>query len=190
MAATLEAIGRTGVFLRPVLRPRRRNQVRLLVLLDRDGSMAPFQMLVDTMVESIGRSGLSDRMICWYFHNTPKDYLYAHPTLTERHELAEVLAQHARGNEVLIVGDGGAARRVFRGSRLEETRAFLDILRQETYLGAWLNPLPRERWEGTTAQDIAALVPMFPLDLEGLIDTVNVLCGRPYRPGKGSHHGP
>jgi uncharacterized protein with von Willebrand factor type A (vWA) domain len=187
--ATLAAIGRAGVFLRPVLRPRRRNQVRLLLLLDRRGSMVPFQPLVDTLVQSIRRSGLSDRLTCFYFHNTPAKHVYAQPGLTDRRPLQDVRSQFARGNEVVIVSDAGAARRSFRSSRVTDTRTFLDGLRQQTFLIAWLNPVPRERWEGTTAEDVARLVPMFPLDSEGLIDTVNVLCGRPYRAGKGSNDG-
>jgi hypothetical protein len=151
--------------------------------------MEPFQPLTDTLVESIRRSGLADRLTRYYFHNVPRQHFYKHPLLSQRQPLAESLSTYARGNEVLIVSDAGAARTSYRSSRLEDTRSFLDALSRETYLMAWLNPLPRERWEGTTAEDVAKLIPMFPLDIEGLIDTVNVLSGRPYRPSKAPRDG-
>jgi uncharacterized protein with von Willebrand factor type A (vWA) domain len=37
-----------------------------------------------------------------------------------------------------------------------------------TKLIAWLNPIPPERWQGTTAQFLAHLVPMYPLAPHGL----------------------
>ena len=48
-----------------------------------------------------------------------------------------------------------------------------------TYLLAWLNPVPESRWSRSTAEAIRALVPMFPLSRDGLIDTVNTLRGVP-----------
>ncbi len=54
-----------------------------------------------------------------------------------------------------------------------------------TYLYAWLNPMPRNRWEKTTAEDIARIVPMFSVNREGLNDAVNILRGHPFPSGVG-----
>jgi len=45
--------------------------------------------------------------------------------------------------------------------------------------------MPKTRWKATTAEDIACMVPMFPLDREGLNDAVNILRGHPFPAGVG-----
>ncbi|NEO74062.1 MAG: hypothetical protein F6K52_32545 [Moorea sp. SIO3H5] len=40
---------------------------------------------------------------------------------------------------------------------------------------AWLNPMPCNRWTGTTAGEIRPLVPMFEFSREGLQNAINVL---------------
>lgn len=50
---TIEEICRTGVCLRHVLRPRRRNVVNLLVLVDRAPAMEAFSLLVESLIEGI-----------------------------------------------------------------------------------------------------------------------------------------
>ncbi len=182
---TIQAICRTGFFLGPAMQPRRRNQAALLALIDCQGSMAPFAPFVEMLLESIVRGGMLGRVSCYYFHDAPQEMLYARPNLTGAQPLQNVLAAQAKENSVLIVSDGGAARGNFDGQRLEDTRSFLTALTACTYLYAWLNPVPPGRWRGTTAEDIAALIPMFSLDRDGLNDAVNILRGHPFAPGIG-----
>jgi uncharacterized protein with von Willebrand factor type A (vWA) domain len=181
--STIEEICRTGFFLRPKLKPRRRNQARLLLLLDREGSMAPFNLLVDTLVESIQRGGMLGGVILKYFHDCPREFLFADPQMIEALPLEEVLAQHARETSVLVVSDAGAARGQYEGQRVKDTRGFLETLATYTYLYAWLNPVPVRRWRATSAEDIARLVPMFSLSRDGLQDCINILRGLPFPPG-------
>ncbi len=81
------------------------------------------------------------------------------------------------------MSDAGAARGNYDEKRLANTRAFLKTLNTYTYLYAWLNPMPLKRWAATTAEDITRIVPMFPLDREGLNDAINILRGQPFPPG-------
>lgn len=67
--------------------------------------------------------------------------------------------------------------------RRDETKIFLHQLRSYTYLYAWLNPVPLYRWHFTTAEDIAQLAPMYPLDRDGLDDAITILRGHPFPPG-------
>lgn len=177
---TINSICRTGLFLRPVLRPRRRNQANLMVLVDRQGSMAPFAPLIEAAIESILRGGLLGKTSFYYFHDCPEGFLYQRPNLTKALSLETVLQEKAKGNSILIISDAGAARGYYDKMRIAETKTFLQILSTYTYLYAWLNPMPQNRWLATTAEDIACMVPMFPLDREGLNDTVNILRGHPF----------
>jgi hypothetical protein len=180
---TINNVCRSGLLLRPVLQPRRRNQARLLVLVDQQGSMAPFAPLIDAMIESILRGGLLGKTSLYYFHDCPEGLLYQRPSLTDALPLEAVVDEQAKSNSVLIVSDAGAARGYYDRRRVAETQAFLKTLSVYTYLYAWLNPMPKTRWQATTAEDIAGMVPMFTLNQEGLNDAVNILRGHPFPRG-------
>ncbi|MEI6046636.1 MAG: hypothetical protein WCS37_19970, partial [Chloroflexota bacterium] len=51
VSATVKELGRTGILLKPIMQPRHRNQAKLLILLDQQGSMAPFTLLTDALLE-------------------------------------------------------------------------------------------------------------------------------------------
>lgn len=69
--ATVLRRSRSGVASPPVLRPRRRNQAHLLVLVDRKGSMTPFHGYVDEVCVAIAQAGRLGRVGTFYFHDTP-----------------------------------------------------------------------------------------------------------------------
>ncbi|MCC5628131.1 VWA domain-containing protein [Nostoc sphaeroides CHAB 2801] len=183
--ATIRNLCSSGWLLQPVLRPRRRNQAQLVVLVDQQGSMAPFASLIEATIESILRGGLLGKTNLYYFHDCPEKLLYQRPNLTHALLLETILNEKAKGNSILIIGDAGAARGYYDLQRVKETKLFLQTLSTYTYLYAWLNPMPKSRWVATTAEDIACMIPMFPLDREGLSDAVNILRGHPFPPGVG-----
>ena len=55
---------------------------------------------------------------------------------------------------VIIFSDAGAARQRSVYSRYEETYDFLERLLPKVQRLAWLNPLPRFRWQDNTAEEI------------------------------------
>jgi uncharacterized protein len=69
--ATVARRARLGVGSIPVLRPRRRNQANLLLLVDRKGSMAPFHDYVSEVCTAIAQAGGLGRVGILYFHDTP-----------------------------------------------------------------------------------------------------------------------
>jgi uncharacterized protein with von Willebrand factor type A (vWA) domain len=71
VAATIRERARRGVANPPVLVPRRRNAVRLLMLMDRHGSMTPFHGYVDYVVGAIRHAGRIDDVSTAYFHDVP-----------------------------------------------------------------------------------------------------------------------
>lgn len=71
MSATINIRSQTGVVSPIVLVPARRNTARLLLLVDRLGSMAPFHGLVDLVCSAIQQSGRLKQMDIYYFHDEP-----------------------------------------------------------------------------------------------------------------------
>ena len=74
-----------------------------------------------------------------------------------------------------MVSDGGAARGYRHRERVSATTEVIWEIQQHTNLIAWLNPVPQLRWNSTTAKIISHLVPMFPMNREGLIQAISTL---------------
>jgi len=177
--ATIDRVVQQGVLLEPVLLPRRINRTELLLLIDQKGSMVPFHALSQRLAETAQRGGRLGEAGIYYFHNCPTRYLYQDPTRQKAEAVTDVLAQlRPERSAVLIFSDAGAARGGFSIERLELTQKFLDQLKQRVRYVAWLNPMAKERWFGTTAGEVARLVPMFEFSRQGLDGAIDVLRGR------------
>ena len=210
--ATLDRYARTGVFTGPVLIPPRRNTARLLLLVDRNGSMTPYGAYVEHLVREIRNAGRLESIATWYFHNLPTSRvdtgvlsrlpdpfspeldpvlgliaplsagrLYADPDLTEPRMFSAVLHEIAYGTAAAVISDAGAARGTLQTGRLVGTVALIKALHAAHCTVAWINPVPAARWPGTTAEQVARHVPMFPLTADGLHRAVDALRGRPRR---------
>jgi uncharacterized protein with von Willebrand factor type A (vWA) domain len=176
--ATVNQIGQQGVLLEPVLVPRRVNRTELLLLIDQDGSMVPFHALSHRLAETAVRGGRLGKAGIYYFRNCPVDYFYHDSYHQEAEAIGQMLPRLPQRTAVLIFSDAGAARGGYSEERIELTQMFLTQLRQRIRYIAWLNPMPQKRWFGTTAGEIADLVPMFEMTRRGLQDAINVLRGR------------
>jgi uncharacterized protein with von Willebrand factor type A (vWA) domain len=179
MEATIQQVAQHGVLLNPVLVPRRTNRIELLLLIDQDGSMVPFHHLSQELADTALRGGRFSRVRVYYFHNCPDEYLYRDRYHLEAESIDDCLSNLPKARTVcLIFSDAGAARGGFSSRRRRLTKFFLKELRQYVRYTTWLNPVPRDRWETTTAHDIAALVPMFEVNRQEFYKAIDVLRGR------------
>jgi len=178
VAATIAEQARRGALTSPVLVPARRNLARLIVLVDASPSMVAWQSLNPTLAESLreGRLGLGT---LYYFHNVPDERLYERETLTHPVRLADLLDRHGTST-LLIVSDAGASRGRRNRERITETRRFLERVSPYWQPVAWVNPLPRRRWKGTSAERIARFpnLAMAELSDDGLVWAIDVLRGQ------------
>jgi len=212
LEGTIARRSRLGVATTVVLQPRRRNMARLLLLVDRQGSMDPFHRFCDEVCTAIQQAGRLEETALYYFHNVPAEgaddqvlealtgqlfpaldpvlpqiqplaegCVYADAALLSPEPLIDVLQTYAAGAAVVLLSDAGAVRNRYRISRLLDTIAFMKALRSYTSHYVWLNPLPKRYWLNNTATQIARHVPMFPLEREGIQQSVNVLRGQQYR---------
>lgn len=176
---TIERISRQGVLLEPVIVPRRVNRSKLLLLIDQDGSMMPFQNLSHQLAETAIRGGRLEDTDIYYFHNCPIDYLYRDRYYQVPKTIDDVLnSLRFPHTSALVFSDAGAARGGLNPERVEVTAQFLEQLREQVRHIAWLNPMPRYRWFGTSAGQIARLVPMFELTRQGLHNAISTLRGQ------------
>jgi hypothetical protein len=177
--ATIERIGQQGMLLEPVMVPSRVNRTELQLLIDQKGSMVPFHALSQRLADTAVRGGRLGKAGIYYFHNCPTKYIYRDTARQKAEPVSDFLAKlRPECSAVLIFSDAGAARGGYSLERLELTENFLYQLKQRVRYIAWVNPMATERWFGTTAGEIARLVPMFELSRQGLDSAIAVLRGR------------
>jgi len=178
VAATVEKICRQGILLQPVLMPRYVNRVKLVLLVDQGGSMMPFHHLSRQLIDKALRGGNIEQTSVYYFYNYPEKYLYSAPTRIKAQLTTNALESIGEKAGVFIVSDAGAARGNYNPERVEYTQKFIKQLRQSVRYYAWLNPMPNDSWQDTTAGEIARFVPMFEMSRQGLNAAINTLRGR------------
>lgn len=179
VSATIQVATEQGFYLGPIYQRRRRNGARLLMLIDQNGSMMPFHRFSRDLVETACQESylLPENVQTFYFHNVPGEWVYRDLYLTEPASLEEVLANCDAETSILIVSDAGAARGFRRQERIQETARVLRRIRRYSTLMAWLNPMPQSRWQGSSAEILAYLVPMFAMDRLGFGDAIAALRG-------------
>jgi uncharacterized protein len=179
--ATIEQTTRQGFYLAPVYRRREQNHAHLLLLVDQNGSMTPVHRFSRDLVETARYEGglAPENVNVFYFHNVPAASVYKDIYLTEPIELKTVLASCDNETSVLIVSDAGAARGYRKLERIRATTSCLFQLKRHTTLIAWLNPMPEERWIGSSAEIIANLVLMYEMDKDGLSKAIDIVRGQP-----------
>ena len=170
--ATVDKIGEDGFLITPVMITRRINRAEVLLLVDVSNSMIPFFLVSQLLVDNLQGTKLGKAEV-YYFRNCPGEYLFYHPQNPGGKLTSEVLAKlHQQRTVVLIISDAGAARGGINDQRIELTKDFLDELYGCVRQVAWLNPVPENRWRGTSAQGISQLVKMYDLDNSGLVAAV------------------
>lgn len=176
--ATLDRIARDGSLIAPVYRRTLRHHARLLLLIDRRGSMAPFHSLTNDLLATARQATTIEWVEARYFHDVITGTLYTDPLLNDPLTLDEAMAGCSPDTSVLVVSDAGAARGHLDSDRVLATVKMIADLRRHSPLLAWLNPMPTERWLRTSAQVIQHLLPMFSLDQDGLTDAVKAVRGQ------------
>ncbi len=161
--ATIKKIGRYGICLEPETKPQLINQIELVFLEDREGSMIPFRPMIDGLFTTVEKNRFQG-VYRYFFRNCPGDFVYLRPKGADT-ILLEDLPLKTQRTILVIISDAGAARGGHSFRRIEMTEKFLSAVQPRIKSLLWINPLPYKRWTGTTAADIAGLmgVKMFEL---------------------------
>jgi len=184
---TIDQTSRDAGELHLVFRTPRKNQARVLLLMDVGGSMMPWAHLVEALFSAA--SGLHHwrHFEALHFHNCPYDVLYEKMWSGETVATAEVLRDDTRFPKetfLILVGDASMAP-----SELTDRYGAIDYsyrndtpglvwlhrLRTRFERAVWLNPQPTTWWNSWTVKVIRRLYPMFPLTVEGLEEAIDTL---------------
>jgi uncharacterized protein len=176
---TVENIACDGLLIEPVLDPLRTNRIEVLLLVDRKGSMVPFHLIAESLVESAQKGGRLAQAGAYYFYNLPRDCLYLTPALVKAEPLQAIYNRiHPDHTAVLIFSDAGAARGRINDQRVALTEAFIRHMNRFVRRAVWINPMPRDRWTDTSAEKIKEFIHMYEFSRQDLYRAIDDLRGR------------
>ena len=161
----------------------RKNTVKVLLLIDSDGSMLPYSRLCNRLFQAVSRSNHFKDLQVYYFHNAIYDQLYTTPRckIYDSVETEWVFNRLDSEYKVIFVGDAAMApSELYR----KGGNAIIGLFNKETGMEwfakfkkrfkklIWLNPIEKMSWEWTygaqTIQAIGEMFPMYELTLDGL----------------------
>jgi len=172
-----------------VFRPPRRNNVRLLLLMDVGGTMEPFYEPVSQLLTALHENHGLREFQPYYFHNCVYDSLYrrAGMSRTDAVPTADLLRRLDTQWKVAIVGDGAMhpaelfdAYGSIDPKVTTETPGVVWLQRIAGHFdrAVWINPEPASAWERwQTTRVVRRLFPMFPLTVDGVTDAMRALVG-------------
>ena len=86
----------------------RKNNIKLLILIDSGGSMEPYSELCSLLFQSAQKAGSFSKLKIYYFHNFIGRYLYTSPEITLETQLdtSRILRETPSDYRVIIIADG------------------------------------------------------------------------------------
>ncbi len=172
-----------------VFRAPRRNDVRLLMLMDVGGTMDPYYEPMSQLLTALHDERGLRAFEPYYFHNCIYDHVYTRARLSRPDAIptGDLLRRLDERWKVLIVGDaamhpaellephGGIDPRITSST---PGIIWLQRLTGHFERAVWINPDEQRLWsQSHTARLIARLFPMFHLSVDGLSGAVQALVG-------------
>ncbi len=183
---TVDKTCRDGGEISLVFGPERKNRLKLLLLMDVGGSMDAFATTCERLFSAAHASTHFKAFEYRYFHNCVYDELYTDMANLVGEPTDDVLRRIDSSWRVLIVGDaymhpyellqmGGAID--YRQINRVTGKDWLMRIRERVPDSVWLNPMVPRFWNAPTIAHIRTIFPMFPLTVDGLTESIELLRG-------------
>ncbi|HEY8430277.1 MAG TPA: VWA domain-containing protein [Sandaracinaceae bacterium] len=181
LEGTIDETARNAGELEIVLRPPRRSNTRVILMMDVGGSMDPYAHLVSRLFTAAKKATHFRELRTYYFHNCIYGKVYEDAAFSRPVRVRDLLAECGPHYKLIVVGDAlmapyellaaGGSLWLDEDERVEGI-VWLMMLEDHFERSCWLNPEPPRYWSGNTIEYIAKVFPMFPLTLEGLGEAV------------------
>lgn len=174
--ATVDETARNCGDLEVVWRPPRKNDVRMLLLLDVGGSMDPHAQMVSRLFSAAHKGGGFRELKHFYFHNCVYSKVYEDARFYNAKPVSELFRELDSNWYLVLVGDAWmhpgeltmSSGDFWNYARGPSGLTWLARLADHFPRNAWINPEPKRVWNAPTVRSIAEVFPMFELTLEGL----------------------
>ena len=182
---TIDKTAKNGGLLDIVMRPERRNTVKVLLFLDNGGSMDAHVRVCEELF-SAARSEFK-HLETYYFHNFIYDGVWKEHRrrMNERIDTFDILHKYSNDYKVIFVGDATMApyEITHSGGSVEhwneEAGAIWMQRLQDTFDKViWINPTPQDTWEYSTSVALTKKLVedrMYPLTIRGIEEGMNAL---------------
>lgn len=166
---------------------KRKNNLRLILMMDVGGSMTEHSMRVEKLFSAAHQVNHFKSFDAYYFHNVMYDKVYTDASLRYDKSLSldSLSKKFSKDTRLIIVGDAYMApyelfqmtgsMRDFYWSFRENPKASnftgLDRVKQLNSMflkSVWLNPEPTSLWSSPTISAIKSIFPMRELTIEGI----------------------
>lgn len=190
---TVKATGDNAGLLSLVYEKPRKNTVKVLLLMDSDGSMMRYSDLCNTLFQALRKSNHFKDLQVYYFHNCIYDHLYKNPTCQygDWVETKWLMQKLDSEYKVIFVGDGAMAPYELlsiggiNDMRLYNNEPGIEWLRKlnrKFKKKIWLNPISKSKWNyawgSYTINVLRDEFDMFELSLAGLEEGIKKLLVR------------
>ena len=184
---TIDATAQNAGELEVVLRPPRRPNTRVILLMDVGGSMDPYAHVVDRLFSAAKQATHFKELRTYYFHNCVYGRVYRTERFSDPIPVPELLGECGPHYKLVMVGDALMApyELMLRSSGTDlfdeqgpEGIVWLMQLAEHFHRHVWLNPEPPSAWWAQTVRTIRKVFPMFTLTLGGLGEAVTHLVRR------------
>ncbi|MCO4743583.1 MAG: VWA domain-containing protein [Proteobacteria bacterium] len=182
LPGTIDATCHNAGDIELVEKRERRNRLKLVLLMDAGGSMAPHAERVEKLFSAASQMKDTFKSFEAYsFHNCVYQWLYKDIEQLDRVATSEILAKLTPQHRIILVGDASMAPYELFSSYSwpsTTTDAGIDWLRrikQRSPAAIWLNPDPQRFWQHPTVSAIGRIFPMFDLSVQGLKDGIKKL---------------
>jgi len=172
-----------------VFRAPRRNNVRVVLLLDVGGTMDPYFEPVSRLLTALHEDHGLREFQPYYFHNCVYDHVYTRARLSRADAIptGDVLRKLDSRWKCVIVGDAAMhPAELFepfgnidpRQGATTEGIVWLRRLAEHFERSVWINPDDKPYWDGShTGRIIQRIFPMFHLSVDGIGQAMQTLVG-------------
>jgi|GEM_PF-843470 len=156
-----------GLFTKLVYSQSRTSSVnQILFLIDRDRDMMPFQgiqnYVISNIIQSVKPKG----------HE--KAYFRGVANLEEERSILRNKAKKLKANDwVVIISDGDAASGRYLSSNVDCSVSLFEELQRYSNHVFWLNPLPKDKWLGSSAFYSSLFIDMIGLDKSEFVSSLS-----------------
>lgn len=183
--STIDKTAKSGGLLDIIMRPERRNTVKVLLMLDSGGSMDAHVKVCEELF-SAARSEFK-HLETYYFHNFIYDGLWKEHNrrMSERIDTFDLMHKYSHDYRVIFVGDATMApyEITHAGGSVEHWNeeagaVWLQRMMDTFDKVIWINPTPQDTWEYSNSVGLTRKLvdeQMFPLTIRGIEDGMNFL---------------
>jgi uncharacterized protein with von Willebrand factor type A (vWA) domain len=188
MDKTIDKTAKNGGDIEIIFEKRRKNNVKLVLLMDVGGSMTPYSHLVNLLFSAANNMSHWKDFKHYYFHNCIYDKLYfnAQRNPDEAIDFEDFIKKYDNKYKIVLVGDAAMASwelterygSIYYYHRNEMPGIYYirEIANHFKNNVVWLNPeLIRLEWVPWTRKIISSIIPMYNLTVEGIEEAMDYL---------------